>query len=231
MDAVLDQIGAMPAVVVALVLAVAMFLDASPVIGLLLPGDLLVVTIVASSEPDEAALAVVGVVAGTLSSWTLFFFVGHRIGPRLRDGRLGRWIGHDRWDKAERLLAGRAARALTLVQFLPVLNAVVPTVAGVLGMRYRHFIRYAGPGAALWAVFFCGVGIWVGPASDAVFGESGSPLRVLVFAVPGLLAGLVMLIYLRRALAEQRSLMPALRSELGIEPTPPSGRDTAELTA
>ncbi|HEY3261589.1 MAG TPA: VTT domain-containing protein [Pseudonocardiaceae bacterium] len=221
MQALLDQIGAMPALIVMLLVTAAMFVDASPVAGLLVPGDMLLVTVVASSHPIPPALTVVVIVAaavaGTLASWTLFFFVGRRVGPRLRHSQAGRWIGGGRWDTAERLLAGPAARALTLVQFLPVLNAVMPTVAGVLGMRYRHFVRFAAPGALLWAVFFAVVGVWVGPATAAVFGESGSPLRLLVFAAPGVLAGYLMLVYLRRQLATYRASTSA-SNELPEQP-------------
>jgi len=200
----------MPALAVVLLVSAAMFVDASPVVGLLLPGDMLVVTVVASGHPTEAVLAMCGVVAGTLASWTLFFFLGRRVGPRLRHSRAGRWIGGGRWDTAEQLLSGRGARALTLVQFLPVLNAVLPTVAGVLGMPYRQFVRFAAPGTALWATFFCTVGIWAGLASDVVFGESGSPLQVLVFGAPGVLAGYLMLVYLRRQLAAHRATVTPL---------------------
>lgn len=205
--AILDQIGAMPAVLVVLVVSTAMFVDASPVVGLLVPGDLLVVTVVAS-HPNAAMLAIGGVVLGTLASWTLFFFLGRRAGPRLHDGPIGRWIGHGRWHNAELLLAGRGARSLLLVQFLPVFNAVIPTVAGVLGMRYRHFIRFAAPATVLWAVPFGCIGIWTGMANDALFDESGSLLQVLIFATPGIVASCAMLIFLRRQLAVQRALPP-----------------------
>lgn len=208
MQAVLDQIGAMPLIAVVLMLAVLMFVDASPVVGLLVPGDLLVVTVVASAgRPTASVLTVAAVAAGTLASWSLFFFLGRRVGPRVRHSRIGRWIGVARWDTAEQLLAGRGARALTLVQFLPVLNAVVPMVAGGLGMPYRVFLRFAGLGTVLWAAVFCTVGLWAGMASNAVFGESGSPLQVLVFGAPGLLAGWLMLVLLRRELERRRAAL------------------------
>jgi membrane protein DedA with SNARE-associated domain len=203
--ALLDKIGMMPAIMVMLMISAAMFVDASPIIGLLLPGDLLFVTVVASSHLPQAVLTMAGVVVGTLCSWTLFFFVGSRLGPRLRVSRFGRWIGGHRWDSAEQLLAGRGARALTLVQFLPVFNAIMPMVAGVLGMRYRHFVRFAAPGTMLWAMCFGAIGLGAGLATDAAFGDSGSPFEVLLFGVPGLVAGWLMLVYVRRQLAAQRA--------------------------
>lgn len=195
----------MPAIMVMLMISAAMFVDASPIIGLLLPGDLLFVTVVASSHPPQAVLTMAGVVLGTLCSWTLFFFVGSRVGPRLRVSRFGRWIGGHRWDSAEQLLSGRGARALTLVQFLPVFNAIMPMVAGVLGMRYRQFVRFAAPGTMLWALCFGAIGLGAGVATNAAFGDSGSPFEVLLFGAPGLIAGWLMLVYLRRQLAAQRA--------------------------
>jgi membrane-associated protein len=224
-DAVLDQIGAMPALAVVLLVSAAMFVDASPIVGLLVPGDLLVVTVAAGGHPIQAMMAIVGVVLGTLASWTLFFLIGRRVGPRLRDGPVGRWIGRGRWHTAELLLAGRGAWALTLVQFLPVLNAVIPTVAGVLGMRYRHFIRFAAPGTVLWAILFGGIGVWAGLANDALFGESGSFLQVLVFAAPGFIASCTVLVFLRRQLAALR--IPLSEPALGV----PGSRRTAGIAA
>jgi membrane-associated protein len=201
----LEQIGALPSVAVVLVMGAAMFIDVAPLIGLLLPADLLVVTVVANSDGHHAVLVMAGVVLGTLLGWSVFFLLGGRIGPRLRRSRVGRWIGESRWDGAERLITGRGARSIAVVQFLPVLNAVVPMVAGGLGMRYRQFIRFAVPGTTLWALVYGMVGIWAGLASDAVFGEDASPLATMVFAAPGFVAGSIGLAFLRRGLANRRA--------------------------
>jgi len=205
----------MPALVVVLLMGMIMFVDASPVVGLLLPGDLLVVAVVASNHPRLAVLIVAGVVLGTMASWSLFFHLGSHLGPRLRRGRVGRWIGPKRWDTAERLLNGRGARTLTLVQFLPVLNAVVPMVAGGLGMHYRQFVRFAAPGTMLWGTVFGAGGIAAGLASTSVFGESASPFGALLFASPGFLAGWVIIAFLRRELHSAGSTVLS-------PPSPPS---------
>lgn len=202
-----------PGLTVVLLMGVVMFIDTTPALGLLIPGDIVAVAVFSASGPTEAVAAGVGTVVGTLASWTLFFFVGRRVGPRLRRGRVGRWIG-TRWDTAEELLAGRGARVLMLVQFLPVLNAVVPMVAGVLGMRYRQFIRYAVPGAVLWVVVFGAIGVWAGLASDVVF--DGSSLGVLLFGAPGFAAGWGILLYLRRELAHRPEPPADSRDDLRV---------------
>lgn len=125
------------------------------------------------------------------------------MGPALHRGRIGRWVRPDRWETAEQLLAGRGARALVLVQFLPVFNAVVPMAAGVLAMPYRQFLRYAAVGTALWALAFGALGFFAGAASDALLG--GSPVGVVLFAAPGLVAGWAVLAYLRREMVARRT--------------------------
>lgn len=204
MDGVFEHLGALPVAAVMLGMSLIMFLDSSPIVGLLLPGDMVVVAVVASRAPGDAVLMIIGIVLGTLASWSLFFLIGTRVGPRLRRGRIGRWVGEQRWDAAEQLLTGRVARTLTLVQFLPILNAVMPLVAGGLGMRYRQFLRFAAPGTTLWAFVFGAIGVWAGVASDALLGEGASPLAVLLFASPGFIAGWVILMVLRRELAARR---------------------------
>ncbi|HEY0637806.1 MAG TPA: VTT domain-containing protein [Pseudonocardiaceae bacterium] len=212
MDALPFQLGALPPLTVAVLVGVVMFIDASPGIGLLLPGDIIVVGVMSASGAGEALLAGLGVVLGTLLSWSLFFFMGNRVGPRLRRGRLGRWLG-TRWDTAETLLRGRGARVFMLVQFLPVLNAIVPMVAGVLGMPYRLFLRYAVIGTVAWAVVFGAIGASAGLASDAVF--DGSPFGVLLFGAPGFVAGWLILLYLRHELASRSRPSPASTDNVG----------------
>jgi hypothetical protein len=57
----------------------------------------------------------------------------------------------------------------------------------------------------LWAMCFGAIGLGAGLATDAAFGDSGSPFEVLLFGVPGLVAGWLMLVYVRRQLATQRA--------------------------
>lgn len=202
MEAVWTHVGGASPLVVAMVVAVVMAIDVSPILGLLVPADLIVVGVFSSSGIGGAALAYVGIVVGTLVGWTVFFWLGRSMGPALHRGRIGRWVRADRWETAEHLLTGRGARALVLVQFLPVFNAVVPMAAGILAMPYRQFIKYASIGTALWALAFGALGFVAGAASDALLG--GSPFGVVLFAAPGLAAGWAVLAYLRREVVARR---------------------------
>jgi membrane-associated protein len=200
MSGVLDQLGELPDATMAVAIGLVMMLDAVPLLGIVIPADVALLTVVGTRGPAGAALAVAGVVAGTLAAWSLSYFIGRRVGERVRRGRLGRWVGAHRWDAAERVVRGGGARMLAVVPFLPVVNTVVPMVAGALGVPYRRFLRYAAVGTTVWATVYAVIGLTARTASTALLG-SGSPLGLVLFGVPGLAISWVIVLVVRRQLA------------------------------
>ncbi|MEV4347290.1 DedA family protein [Actinoplanes sp. NPDC049596] len=126
--------------------------------GLLVPGESVVM--LAGSLPGPAGFAAVLVVGtlGALAGQTMGYAVGRAFGPRLRATRLGRRIGADRFDRAEAYLRDKGAPALVAVRFVAVIHAVVPIVAGVVGMPFRRFIVWSAVGTTMWVAAFAGVG-------------------------------------------------------------------------
>jgi membrane-associated protein len=200
MSGALDQLGGVPDATVAFAIGLVMMLDAVPLLGIAIPADVALLAVVGSRGPAGAALAVAGVLAGTLAAWSLSYFIGRRLGERIRRGRLGRWIGAHRWDAAERVVRGGGDRMLAVVPFLPMVNTVVPMVAGGLGVPYRRFLRYAAAGTAVWATVYAVIGLTARTASAALLG-SGSPLGLVLFGVPGLAISWVIVLVVRRQLA------------------------------
>ena len=60
--------------------------------------------------------------------------------------------------RTEETFARHGLRSLLLAKFLPGLNAVAPTLAGLFGMRMRTFLAYDAAGAVLWGATFVGLG-------------------------------------------------------------------------
>lgn len=165
-----------------------MVLDTTAVVGLLVPSDALVLASAGAAGPAGAPLVALAAVAGTLTGWSLSWWLGRRCGGRLRGSRAGRLVGPARWDAAERLLTGEGARLLLVVQFLPVVNALVPLLAGALRMPYPRFLAHAAVGTAAWAATYS----TLGALSASV---TGGPL---LLGLPGLLIGGLVLGRLRR---------------------------------
>ncbi|MGP3956434.1 DedA family protein [Nonomuraea sp. 3N208] len=158
----LDALARQDLGVVLLFLLVFLTLDASVGVGLITPGDTLLLVAGASADSPLEALALIG--AGILACFAGAsggYFLGRRYGTRLRHGRLGRRIGEARWERAERLFE-RRGWALALAYFLPVLHALTPAVAGTVGMSYRTFMPWAMAGSAAWVSAYVTLGAVAG---------------------------------------------------------------------
>jgi membrane-associated protein len=177
-----------------------MVLDTTAVVGLLVPSDALLLTASAAAGPAGAPLVAAAAVVGTLTGWSLSWWLGTRFGPRIRGSRIGVRVGERRWSTAEALLAGRGARVLLVVQFLPVVNALVPLLAGSLRMPYRRFLAHACAGTVAWAAVYA----TLGAAASTV---AAGPLLV---GGPGLLIGALLLRRATRAARVPAAPAPAV---------------------
>ena len=68
------------------------------------------------------------------------------------------------WRKAEEILAG-AGPALALSYFLPVMDSVIPVLAGTFGVPFRRFTGWVTVGALAWVGTYAIAGsMWAGLA-------------------------------------------------------------------
>ncbi|GLI29056.1 hypothetical protein ARHIZOSPH14_32980 [Agromyces rhizosphaerae] len=159
LDAVLDAVASVDPVLRTLLAGIAIMLETSVLIGLVVPGDTIV--IVASTGVEDAvqfvALAL-AVIAGALAGESLGFAIGRWFGPHLRASRVGRWIGEAHWDRAQNYLGSRGGIAVFLSRFLPVLHSLIPLTVGMSTMTYRRFMAWTTPACVIWAFAYVGVG-------------------------------------------------------------------------
>lgn len=152
---------------------VAILLETSILIGLIVPGDTIVlVAAIGVTSWDEGITLGIVVIGGALIGESLGFWLGRWAGPRIRSSWLGRRIGGDHWERSERYLRRRGGVAIFLSRFLPVLHSLVPLTVGMSGYAYRRFIAWTLPACALWA------GIYVGLAAGAAGSYSELSQRV-----------------------------------------------------
>lgn len=147
----------------------AILLETSVLIGLIIPGDSVVlVAATGVSGTVEFILLIVAVVIGALIGESVGYFVGKTFGPAIQHSRLGRLVGHKNWVAAERFLDHRGGVAVFVSRFLPVLHSVVPLTAGVIGMHYRRFIAWTAPACIIWATLYVTVGHSVAMSFEAL---------------------------------------------------------------
>ena len=162
----LDTVQSVDPVLRTILAGLAIMLETSVLIGLLVPGDtIVVVASTAISDPVAYFATVAAVIAGALTGESIGFALGRFFGPRIRASRLGRRIGEKNWVKAERYVARRGGIAVFLSRFLPVLHSLVPLTVGMSAMRYRTFLAWTLPACVLWTFAYVTVG-WL--AADSV---------------------------------------------------------------
>ena len=137
----------------------AILLETSVLVGLVVPGDTVVLVAATGTQSTvEYVALILTIVVGSLIGESIGFALGHTFGPAIQHSKVGRWIGHKNWVAAERFLDHRGGWAIFISRFLPVLHSIVPLTAGITGMHYRRFVAWTVPACALWATAYVTVG-------------------------------------------------------------------------
>ena len=138
---------------------VAVMLETSVLIGLVVPGaSVVIVASTAGASPLEAIILGVVVVIGALIGESIGFWLGRVLGPWLRTSWVGRKIGEANWEKAQRDLQRRGGPAIFLSRFLPILHSLVPLTVGMSKFSYRRFLAWTVPACVIWASLYVTVG-------------------------------------------------------------------------
>lgn len=153
--AVLDFVRSIDPVARTIVAGLGIFLETSILIGLVVPGDTIVlVAATAVDSPVEYVALLVAVVLGALGGESVGFLLGRWFGPKIRHSRLGRRIGEKNWTRAANYVDRRGGIAVFVSRFLPVLHSLVPVTVGMSNMGYRRFLAWTAPACVIWATAY-----------------------------------------------------------------------------
>ncbi|SDZ43829.1 DedA family protein [Herbiconiux ginsengi] len=213
----LDTVQSVDPLVRTLLAGVAILLETSILIGLVVPGD--TVVLVASTAVDgplEYISLVAVVIVGALCGESIGFAIGRWFGPKLRASRLGRRIGEKNWVRAETYLAKRGGIAVFLSRFIPVLHSLIPLTVGMSPMRYRRFMTWTVPACILWAFAYVSVGAFAAGS----YRELSRDLHWAGYAFVAIIALFVALVFVAKKLinrAESRHMQEAPPSPTEVE--------------
>lgn len=170
------------------------FAEAAILVGMVLPGEtaLLVAGVFCNPKFGHLRLeimiplAVVAAIAGD----SVGYEFGRKFGPALRRSRLGEWVGEHRWAKVDGFLHKHGGKAVFLGRLTALLRALMPSMAGMSGMRYRTFLLWNAIGALIWAPGCVLLGYAFATALDVVGRTlTWAPIAIFVL-VAGVYAGL-----------------------------------------
>ena len=196
----LDAVQSVDPVLRTVIAGVAIMLETSVLIGLVVPGDTVVIVAgTAVGSPTEAVVLGIVVVAGAIAGESLGFWIGRWAGPALRRSSLGRRIGEENWDRSERYLQRRGGPAIFISRFLPVLHSLVPLTVGMSGFSYRRFLAWTLPACVVWATLY----ISVAAAAAGTYRELADRLHYAGYIFVAVIVAFLLVIFLAKKLIER----------------------------
>jgi undecaprenyl-diphosphatase len=162
-----------------LIIFMAAALECAAFIGLIVPGESLMLA--SGFFAQQGILELDAVIVVALVGAIVGDNIGYQLGCRLG----GEWLIHhgsrfglgpDRLARAESFFARHGPKAVFLGRFIGFARALVPFVAGASRMSYRRFLFYNGLGAAVWSVGCVLLGYFLGAswrAAERWVGRSG----------------------------------------------------------
>lgn len=200
LDWVLNTVQSVDPAVRTLLAGVGIMLETSILIGLVVPGDtIVIVASTAVATPLQYWAMVATVIVGALVGESIGFALGRWFGPHIRRSWLGRRIGESNWARAERYLARRGGIAVFISRFLPVLHSLIPLTVGMSKMPYRTFIRWTVPACVIWAFAY----VSVGSAAAGSYRELSQQLHFAGYIFVGIIVLFLVLVVLAKKLLER----------------------------
>jgi membrane-associated protein len=201
-------------------------LETSVGIGLLIPGDSVVLLAGTTATTPHRFTALVAVTTlGVAGRGVGRLPAGPPLRPPAADRSAWPATRRGRWASAEAFLRGRGGRAVAAARFVAVVHALVPVLAGTLGMPYRRLVGWGSVGAAAWSVLY----VAIGAAAGASWRHYGDQMGLAGLAMLGAALAVVLAVRAARSRAQQLPADGALPSNR-VEPLT-GGRNERHDTA
>lgn len=177
-----DLLAGLPVPLVMGVVTLALAVEAGLMIGLILPGTSILLTIgfLAQREylPLPAAIAA-GVAGGVLGA-QLGYWLGRRGKGLSVAAKWTNRVAPKIWTRANALVADRGFWAVVSGQWLVSARTITPRVAGWVELPYRTFAMASLPSAAAWGTFWSLVGFFVGQQVQRLINNAVGVVGVIV---------------------------------------------------
>ncbi|QEW00148.1 DedA family protein [Microbacterium caowuchunii] len=197
---ILDAVGSVDPVLRIVLAGIAIMLETSVLVGLVVPGDTIVIVAgTAIAGPLEGLFLGLAVVVGSLAGESIGYLLGRLLGPRIRRSKLGRRIGEANWARSERYLERRGGVAIFISRFLPVLHSLVPLTVGMSGYSYRRFLAWTAPACVLWATLY----ISIAAAAAGTYRELADRIHFAGYIFVGIIVVFLVLIFVAKKIIER----------------------------
>lgn len=152
-----------------LLVGVFAFLETGAFVGLVAPGETVVILggAVAGQGATSLYLTIAIVWACAWGGDSASFMIGRHLGRSfvIRHGPRFR-ITPERFEQVERYFSNHGGKTILIGRFVGLVRALAPFIAGSSGMRYGQFVPYSILGTGLWAATFAVLGFFAARSLD-----------------------------------------------------------------
>jgi len=194
-----------------IVIALVIFAESGLLLGLLLPGDTLLIAggIFASQDRLPLVWLIASVAVATILGYQVGYFLGRTAGPRIFKRKEGILFREDYMVSTENFFHRYGWQAVLIARFIAVVRTIVPLVAGMGKMRQQTFIFFNVLGGVIWSAGLILTSYWVGQRVPNL----DSYIKYLVLAAAVLTFGSVIYEVIKNRKNRQEIIL-ALKEEL-----------------
>jgi membrane protein DedA with SNARE-associated domain len=140
--------------------------------GIPVPGETILIAGGIYAGAGQLNIVTVGIIgfAAAVIGDNIGFAIGH-FGGRALALRWGKYIflTEERLDKTEAFFNRHGGKIIVVARFIEGLRQANGIIAGITGMRWRHFLAYNVVGAALWVGAWVSIGYFAGSSIDSIY--------------------------------------------------------------
>jgi membrane protein DedA with SNARE-associated domain/membrane-associated phospholipid phosphatase len=191
-----------------LIVTVFAFLETGAFVGLVVPGETLVVLAgaVAGQGETSIVLTIALVWVAAFLGDSVSYLIGAKLGRGfvLRHGEKLR-ISRERFAQVEGYFERHGGKTILVGRFIGLVRALAPFIAGSSGMRYAALVPYSILGTGLWAATFSLLGYFASQSIERVVEASERVVFGFGLFVAIVVAAIVAVRWLRQAENRQRA--------------------------
>jgi undecaprenyl-diphosphatase len=209
-----------------LVVGVFAFLETGAFVGLVAPGETVVILggAVAGQGATSLYLTITVIWACAWAGDTVSFLIGRRLGRGfvIRHGPRFR-ITRERFAQVESYFSRHGGKTILVGRFVGLVRALAPFIAGSSGMRYSQFVPYSVLGTGLWSAAFALIGYFASRSLDRAAELAGTGAFLFGTVVVTVVVIVVAVRFLRRPENRVR-LVGAMERRPALRPLVAAGR-------
>ncbi|MFN8034560.1 MAG: DedA family protein [Acidimicrobiia bacterium] len=164
------------------------FAESGLLVGLVFPGDSLLIVAGALAAKGKLDLAVilVGVFVAAAAGSEVGYLTGKKFGPALFRRPDSRIFKHEYVHRSRLFFEKHGSKTVFIARFMPFVRTLTPILAGVGEMPRRRFTAFNVVGAAIWSTGFIMLGYFVGES----FADKDMYIVAVVFVLSVLPIGI-----------------------------------------